>query len=241
MVMPIISCTPLGAKTGLTRAAFRRGLINASPFIFSNGVAGVVMGVAYRGVGLGYLAAVLFSVVVYSATAQAVTLGMWASAPPVIPMALACMATNARYLVMGAHLHELFGNLRKRTTLPILFLLSDASWLMTTADAELNGADAGYLLGTSVPAAIGWVGGTALGYRLPLAPGRPLATAAALLPAAFVATLLPTRWRGKQSILPWVTSAAVAVLVSTLLAPNWAMLIGGAIGTSVSMIRGDNV
>jgi hypothetical protein len=33
----------------------------------------------------------------------------------------------------------------------------------------------------------------------------------------------------------------VAALVSQSVAPNWAMLIGGAIGTSVSMIRGDNV
>ena len=241
MVTAIITRAPAGAKAGLTRNAFRRGFITASPFIFSNGVAGVVMGVAYRGVGLGYVPAVLFSVVVYSATAQAVTLGMWAVAPPLIPMVLACIATNARYLVMGAHLHQLFGKLRKRTTLPILFLLADASWLMTTADAELNGADAGYLLGTSVPMAIGWMGGTALGYGLPLAPGGPLAIAAALLPASFVATLLPTRWRGRQSILPWVISAAVAALVSQSVAPNWAMLIGGAIGTSVSMIRGDNV
>lgn len=241
MAMTIITGAPANARTRLTSAAFRRGFIKASPFILSNGVAGVIMGVAYRGVGLGFIPAVLFSAVVYSATAQAVTLGMWGAAPPLIPMVLACITTNARYLVMGAHLHQLFGKLRKRTTLPILFLLADASWLMTTADAELNGADAGYLLGASVPMALGWMGGTALGYGLPLAPGGPLAVAAALLPAAFVATLLPTRWRGKHSILPWVLSAAVAILVSRSLAPNWAMLIGGAIGTTVSMIRGDNV
>jgi predicted branched-subunit amino acid permease len=240
MVMTIIIGHPGDVEPRSTRAAFQRGFIKAWPFILSNGVAGVVMGVAYRGVGLGYGPAVLFSAVVYSATAQAVMLGMWASPPAIVPMALACVATNSRYLVMGAHLHQLFGKLRKRTMLPILFLFADASWLMTTADAELNGADAGYLLGTSVPMAIGWIGGTALGYGLPLAPGGPLAVAAALLPAAFVVTLLPARWRGVQSILPWAISATVAILISRL-APNWAMLIGGAFGTGVSMMRGDNV
>lgn len=239
MPMTVISETANAPKARFSRAGFTRGFIKALPFVLSNGVAGIVMGVAYRGVGLGFIPAVLFSVLVYSATAQAVTLGMWAAIPPTVPMVVACIATNARYLVMGAHLHQLFGKLRKRITLPILFLLADASWLMTTADAQSNEADAGYLLGASAPMAIGWMGGTALGYGLPLKPGGPLALAAALLPAAFIVTLLPSQWRGKRSIFPWLLSAAVALLVSHFMAPNWAMLIGGAAGTGLSMVRGD--
>jgi len=149
-------------------------------------------------------------------------------------------STNARYLLMGAHLHQYFGSLRKRVMLPILFLLADASWLMTTADAERDGPDAGYLLGASVPMALGWIAGTGLGYELPLKPGGPLASAAALLPAAFVVTLLPTQWRGRRSVLPWGLSAAVALLVSQLIGPNWAMLIGGGLGTATCMVRGDD-
>lgn len=238
--MTITTKFPSGAKAGFSRAGFRRGFVDALPFIVSNGVAGMVMGVAYRGIGVGFIPAVLFSLVVYSATAQAVTLGMLASAAQTAPMMLVCIATNARYLVMGAHLYQLFGKLPKRTMLPILFLLADASWLMTAADARRNDADAGYLLGASVPMALGWMGGTAIGYALPLAPGGPLAVAAALLPAAFVVTLLPTQWRGKRSILPWLLSAAAAIVVYRTMTPDWAMLIGGAIGTCLSMMRGDD-
>lgn len=241
MLMTIISGVAADSKPRFTRAAFRRGFLEALPFILSNGMAGMVMGVAYRSIGLGFIPSALFSVVVYSGTAQAVTLGMWAPAPPVIPMILACIATNARYLLIGAHLHQLFGKLRKRTMLPVLFLLADASWLMTTADAKRHGPDAGYLLGASVPMAIGWMGGTALGYGMPVNMDGPLAVAAALLPAIFVATLLPVQWHGRRSILPWVLSAAVAVLVSWLVAPSWAMLIGGGVGTAASMARGDDV
>jgi predicted branched-subunit amino acid permease len=241
MAMTIISTSLAVCKPAFTRGAFRRGFVAALPFILSNGVAGVIMGVAYKGLGLGFVPAVLFSLVVYSATAQAVTLGMWTLSPPLAAMVMACVATNARYLVMGAHLHQLFGRLRRRAMLPTLFLLGDASWLMTTADAERNGPDAGYLLGASVPMALGWIGGTGLGYELPLKPGGPLAVAAALLPAAFVVTLLPTQWRGRRTIWPWVVSAAAALLVSRLLQPTWAMLIGGGIGTIVSMLRGDDV
>jgi predicted branched-subunit amino acid permease len=221
-------------------AAFRRGFLAALPFIASNGIAGVAMGVAYRGLGLGFTPAVLFSLVVYSATAQAVTLGLWASPPPIAAMAVACVATNARYLVMGAHLRQLFPDVPRRVMLPILFLLADASWFMTVAEAERGRRDAGYLLGSSLPMAIGWIGGTALGYALPMQPHGPLAVAAAFLPLAFVAALLPTQWRGWRSLLPWSVSAAIGLTVASTLGQSWAMLIGGGVGTLVSALGGDD-
>ncbi len=223
-----------------TAAGFRRGFVAALPFIVSNGVGGIVMGVAYRGLGLGFAAAVLFSLAVYSATAQAVTLGLWAMPPPIAAMVAACMATNARYLVMGAHLRQLFADMPRRLMLPILLLLADASWLMTTAEAERGRRDAGYLLGSSLPMAIGWIGGTALGQALPLTPHGPLAVAAAFLPLAFVVALLPTQWRGARSLLPWAVSAAVGLAIAGAFGDNWAMLIGGGAGTLLSALRGDD-
>src|SRR5258708_2175809 len=173
------------AAAPFTMAAVRRGFVAALPFIVSNGVGGIVMGVAYRGLGLGFAAAVLFSLLVYSGTAQAVTLGLWAASPPVVAMVVACVATNARYLVMGAHLRQMFSDLPGRVMLPVLALLADASWLMTVAEAERGRRDAGYLLGCSLPMAIRWLGGTALGYAVPLLPHGPLSVAAAVLPPCF--------------------------------------------------------
>src|SRR4030095_4227281 len=192
-------------------AAFRRGFVAALPFLVSNSVGGIVMGVAYRGVRLDALPALAFSVVVYSATAQAVTLGLWAAPPPLAAMVLACLATNARYLVMGAHLRQLFADVPRRAMLPILLLLADASWLMTVAEAQRGRRPAADLLGAGVPMAIGWVGGTVLGHALPLTPRGPLAVAAAFLPLAFIVALLPTQWRGRRSLVPWTVAAAVGV------------------------------
>ncbi len=223
-----------------TRAGLRRGFVAALPFIVSNGVGGIVMGVAYRGLGLDFAAAVLFSLLVYSGTAQAVTLGLWAASPPIAAMVIACLATNARYLVMGAHLRQMFSDLPGRVMLPVLALLADASWLMTVAEAERGRRDAGYLLGCSIPMAIGWIGGTALGYAVPLNPHGPLAVAAAFLPLAFIVVLLPTQWRGRRSLLPWAVSAVVGIVTASMLAPSWAMLCGGGAGTLVSALRGDD-
>ena len=223
-----------------TKVGLRRGLVAGLPFILSNGVAGIVMGVAYRGLGLDFAAAVLFSLLVFSATAQAVVLGLWAMPPPIAVIMLACAATNARYLVMGAHLRQLFTDVPRRVMLPILAILGDASWFMTVAEAERGRRDAGYLLGCCLPMAIGWIGGTALGHALPLQPHGPLAVAAAFLPLVFVVALLPTQWRGRRSLLPWAVSAAVGLGAASALGQSWAMLIGGGAGTLVSALRGDD-
>jgi hypothetical protein len=142
--------------SSFTVAELRRGFVAALPFVLSNGTAGAVMGLTYKGLGLNFAQAVSFSAVVYSATAQAIVVSLWKLPLPVVAMVVACAATNARYLIMGAHLRKMYGVLRQRHILPTLFLLADASWLMVTADSARNRPDAGYLLGTSLPMAIGW-------------------------------------------------------------------------------------
>jgi predicted branched-subunit amino acid permease len=238
MVMPMT--TELLPASPWTTVGLRRGFLAALPFIVSNGIAGIAIGVAYRGAGLGFVPAVLFSLVVYSATAQAVTLGLWSVPLPIAAMVGACMAMNARYLLLGAHLRQLFPDLPRRVMLPTLFLLGDASWIMTVAEADRGRRDAGYLLGTSLPMAIGWVGGTALGYALPVTPHGPLAVAAAFLPLAFVVALIPTQWRGMRSVLPWAVSATVAVATAGVVGQSWAMLTGGMAGALVNAIWSDN-
>jgi predicted branched-subunit amino acid permease len=236
MVMTITSVQASPRAPTMTAAGFRRGLVAALPFLLSNGAAGLVMGLTYKGLGLGATQAILFSVLVYSATAQAITLSLWASPLPVFAMIVACIAANSRYLLMGAHLRQLFGTLSTRRMLPTLFLLADASWLMTSSDTERNGPDAGYLLGASIPMAVGWSGGTALAYAAPLTASGPLSLAGALLPTMFIATLLPSQWKKTRAVWPWLTSAVTALLVARFVGPSWSMLIGGGCGTLVSVL-----
>ena len=112
---------------------------------------------------------------------------------------------------------------------------------MTTADAERHGPDAGYLLGSSLPMAVGWVGGTALAYALPVRPVGPVAVAAALLPLCFIATVLPVQWRGPKTAWPWCLSAGIALLAAKFVTPSWAMLLGGTAGTLWGVLRGHDV
>ncbi len=223
-----------------TAAGFRRGFLAGLPLILGSLLGGIVIGVAYKGLGFGLFAAIGFSAIVYSGTAQAVTLGMWGAPPPVAAMVLACVVANARYLVIGAHLRQLFADVPRRMMLPVLYLVGDASWMMTVAEADRGRRDAGYLLGASLPMGLGWIVGTGIGHAMPLALGGPLAVGAAFLPLGFVASLLPTQWKGMMSLLPWIASAGVAVAVAATLGGTWAMLIGGGVGTLICLMRGDD-
>jgi predicted branched-subunit amino acid permease len=122
----------------------------------------------------------------------------------------------------------------------VLGILADASWLMTIAEADRGRRDVAYLLGSGLPMAVGWIGGTALGHIVPLQPVGPLAVAAAFLPLAFIVALLPSQWRGRRSLLPWTVSGSVAIGTALTIGPHWAMLCGGAAGTVLSALRGDD-
>ena len=215
-----------GPASAFTAAAFRRGFWAAVPFIASNGIAGIAMGVAYRGLGLDFIPAVLFSLVVYSATAQAVTLGLWALPPPIGAMVVACAAMNARYLVMGAHLRQLFPDVSRRVMLPILFFLADASWLMTVAEAERGRRDAGYLLGASLPMAIGWVGGTAIGILIAWRRGSwvdwilPGATFFQAIPYFFLALVIVLIFGQTGTMLKWFPSLFAYDIYAVTPGPN---------------------
>lgn len=241
MLMTITSESACVDGSSCTRAGLYRGLQAAWPFIVSNGLAGMVMGVAYHGAGLSFMASALLSLLVYSATAQAVILGLWTVPPPLPALLLACFATNARYLLMGAHLRRIFADQPLKRMLPILYCLADASWLMTAAEAGQGRRDAGYLLGASLPMALGWVGGTLLGYLLPGHPMGALAVAAAALPLSFIAALLPSQWQGANTLGPWTLAAAVSVGVTALGGHSWGMVLGGTAGTVLAAVSRDDL
>src|SRR5260221_12890304 len=102
MVIAMIIAT--SSASPCTAVAFRRGFSAALPFIVSNGIAGIAMGVAYRGLGLGFAPAGVFCFGVYFAPAQAGAPGPWGPPPPVAGVAGAFGATNTPHLWVGENL-----------------------------------------------------------------------------------------------------------------------------------------
>ncbi len=221
----------------LTLDAVKAGALMAWPFLISTCATGLVMGVTYRGLGIGLGEAVLLSATIFSGTAQAVTAGMLVTTPlPIVAMLLAVVGINARYLVMSAHLRRLFPDIRLRVMLPSLFLLVDGAWMITTIKADEGRRDAGFIIGPSAVMYFGWVAGTAVGHTLNLAPSGAMAAAAAFLPLGFIIAMIPSQWKGRRTFLPWLITAAVALAAMLVVPATWATLIGAAAGTLVSAL-----
>lgn len=221
----------------LTLEAVRDGALMAWPFLISTCMTGLVMGVTYRGLGMGLGEALLLSATIFSGTAQAVTAGMLVTTPlPIVAMMLAVIGINARYLVMSAHLRRLFPDIRYRVMLPSLFLLVDGAWMITSIKADQGRRDAGFIIGPSAVMYFGWVAGTGIGHTLNLAPSGPMAAAATFLPLGFIIAMIPSQWKGSRTFLPWLITGSVALAAMLVVPATWATLIGAAAGTLVSAI-----
>lgn len=219
-----------------TMHGVRSGAFLGWPLLLSTGASGLVMGIACKNVGMSLLLSALFSAGVFSGTAQGLAVQLWSSSPPMIPILLAAVAVNVRYLVMGARLAAIYPDVPRRIMLPIMAIYGDGSWLIAASEFERGRRDAGVLLGASAMTISGWVGGTIIGHIAGVALDGPVAAAAAFLPLGFIVAYVPGQWRGRMTALPWIIAGSLSAASLRIVAPHWAMLIGGLAGTICAAI-----
>lgn len=223
------------ADVPFTMRGVRSGAILGWPLLLSTGAAGLVMGIACRQAGMSLPLAALFSTGVFSGTAQALAVQLWAPTPPLFAILLAAGAVNVRYLVMGARLAATYPDVPRRIMLPTMAIYGDGSWLIAASEVERGRRDAGVLLGASAVTILGWVGGTIAGFIAGVALDGPWAAAAAFVPLGFIVAYVPDQWRGRATTLSWVVAGVVSVASLQIVAPHWAMLAGGLAGTVIAV------
>ena len=76
-----------------------------------------------------------------------------------------------------------------------------------------------------------WFAGTLAGHALGLAIPDPARFGMDFAFTALFTALAVTMWRGRHDILPWVVSAAVALLAHNFLPGAWYVLLGGLAGS----------
>jgi predicted branched-subunit amino acid permease len=211
------------------------GAILGLPLLLSTGAAGLVMGIACRQAGMSLPLAALFSAGVFSGTAQALAVQLWAATPPLFAILFAAGAVNVRYLVMGARLAAIYPDVPRRIMLPTMAIYGDGSWLIAASEVERGRRDAGVLLGASAVTILGWVGGTIAGFIAGVALAGPWAAAAAFVPLGFIVAYVPDQWRGRMTALPWAVAGTISIISLQFVAPQWAMLTGGFAGTMLAV------
>ena len=172
----------------MDREAFRSGLRAGVPVGMASFVVAVSFGVVAEDAGLGNVAAIVMSAIVFAGSAQFAAVAILAGGGSAGAAVVAAALMNSRFLPMGAALGpSLPGGPVKRALQGQAVV--DASWAIA---ARGDGTfDRWRLFGTTVPQYIGWVGGTVAGALAGDALGDPKDFGLdAVYPAFFIALLL---------------------------------------------------
>ncbi len=214
---------------------FRRGVIANLPVAASVGAYGSVLGVLAAQKNIGWMELLLMNLSIFAGSAQFVMIDMWIAPLPILEIALAVLAINMRYLLIGASLNPIFKGKSLACKSAVMHLVVDENWAVTIAEHRKGNASVSFLLGGGVCLLLVWCSGTLLGHGLGAAIKNPEAFALDFAFIAVFTALTVSLWRGKEDIAPWIVAAILAVISEKLLPGKWYIVIGG-IGGALSAV-----
>jgi predicted branched-subunit amino acid permease len=225
------------ATPGFTWRGLRAGLRAGATPAGGSAVYGLAFGLLADQTGLGFAAAVLMSMLVYSGSAQMVGLQAWGDPIPLATIAAAIVAVNARYILLGAALRPWFGPLPAVQSYGSLFFLGDGNWAPAMREYRAGRRDASFLLGAGLTMYAGWVAATAAGHGLGQALGDTRRLGLDFVLPAYFVVMAVGLWRGRADLLPLAAAAAAALLAERAMAGPWSIAAGALAGSVAAAIR----
>ena len=201
------------ADTLAAPSSFRAGLRVGAGFALPTFVIAVSFGVLSRELGWGVFAPVLFSMTVFSGSAQFAVADVLGAGGSAVAAIVAAILVNARFAVMGIAVSSSLEGGRLRRAVEGQATV-DASW----AVANRGGGrfDRDLLIGATLPQYAAWVGGTAIGVLVGDTLGDPESLGLdVLFPAFFLGLLIGELRNGRDHI----GAALIAVAVCLALIP----------------------
>jgi len=219
-----------------TLPGIRRGFLMAQPLAPGIIVYALVFGVLAAEAKLSTLEAVLMSAGIYSGSAQIAALQSWSGAGHILPVVLAIIMMNARYILYGAALRPWMGNLSAVQAYPSLFFLGDANWAMSLKEEAAGNDDAGFVLGSGLAMFIPWCLGTLGGHLGGRLVSDPAALGLDFMLVAFSAAMALAMWKGRSDLLPAIIAAAVAIGLGLVLSGGWVIVAAGLASATVGYV-----
>lgn len=195
-------------------SGYRDGIRAGMPFALATVPLGVYFGVLSHSLGWGAVAPVVFSILAFSGSAQFAVAAVLGAGGGAAAAVVAAVMLNARFLPMGIAVAPYLKGGPWRRALEAQTVI-DASWAL--ASRGYGRFDRGLLVGATIPQAVAWTGGTAIG----VAVGDDIGTPDRLgldmaFPVLFLALLIgELRAGGRRAIV----AAALAALLAAALLP----------------------
>ena len=220
-----------------TAAGCRRGFLRALPIGAGVFVWGLSFGLMGREAGLSALEATLMSVLVYSGTAQAATVGSLAGGGAIAAAVAAVLMLNARYLLYGASLRPWLAQASPAQAYAALWFLGDANWAMATKASAEGEHDAAFILGSGISMYLPWVAATALGAIAGNWIADPKTLGVDFLLIAFCFAMAIDRFKTRTDVGPALAAVIVAGLLDRVAPSGWTLVAAGLAGALVAWLR----
>ena len=225
-------------RPGAAWPSFRAGLLATGGLAFAGGVFGMLFGIIAISRGFDQGIVVLMSAAVFAGSAQVAVLELWAEPLPYFGLFLAAALVCSRHILMGVTLHDTLSANRKRAPFAVLFVMTDANWVLTRRETRAANRIA-FFAGSGVAMYVGWVAGTALGVAAPSILDAQTISGLSIGAALYIAILLCIYFRGHapaRLIAPLI-SAGVTLLASRYTDAAIAILCGVTAAAMVTLLR----
>ena len=205
------------APSGPRRLAFRDGMFAVAPLLPGSVSWGLVTGIALVKAGLTTGQALGMAALVFSGTAQLVTIPLIVAGASLPLVMLTVFLTNLRFIVYSATLARDLGRLRLPLRLGLGYLTSDtglAAYRLSHRDGEPQVQRVALFAGCSIPVYVAWQAGIVAGIGVAhlLPPGPGLGYLGTLAIVAMTAALV----RSMASLAAAVVAIGVALVAREL-------------------------
>ena len=216
---------------------FRLGLRENVPVGLAVAAYGAVLGILCATKGMGVATMALMSSLVFAGASQFVAADLWGVPIPILELALATVAINLRYLLIGASCDPLFRERPLWLKALGIHPVADENWALSMRRLRQRGPTGpGHLIGGGVCLYLFWQVGSVTGYIL--GGGLPEPEVLGLdfaFTAAFIA-LVVGLWHGKQDLIPWTVAAGAALVADRLIDGTWYVMIGASAGFVTALL-----
>lgn len=210
----------------LVWAGFRQ-LVPISAFVTAFGAA---FGLAATQAGIGDIAAIAMSALVFAGAAQFATLELWGTQIPLAAVVLTVFAINARHLLMGATLYPWLQHLSPAKRYGIMAVTSDANWAMSMDVFNRGKPGFGVLLGGGLALWLFWVIGTAIGAYFGNAITDPKLLGLDMIMGCFLLSMVVSGEKNPRMMVIWAAAALSSLLAYWYFPENSHVIVGALVG-----------
>ncbi len=127
--------------------SFRRAAKTTAPIFFGYIAIGIPFGLMVVNAGYPWWLALVMSLTIYSGTGEYMAVGLFAAGAPLTAIIITEFFVSVRHIVYGLSLLEKYSGVG-RWKIPLVFLLTDETYALTSTCSVPEGADKGSYYGT---------------------------------------------------------------------------------------------